>query len=128
MSAPDKDEILEQYAAEIGMTETEMIRFCTLVLEDKGYAVIFKSTEPREEQPMFRNSHYAQFRLDMLAAGFDVQEYTGRNHWKGPAVGTLEKDPNCSRADVLAATRVPCQWDNMGTDFVVYPQKREDSW
>ena len=45
-----------------------------------------------------------------------------------PAVDTREGDPNCSRADVLAATRVPCQWDNMGTDFIVYPQKQEDSW
>jgi hypothetical protein len=58
-----------------------------------------------------------QFMDDMKQAKLEMQYYAGRFFWKGPAVVV----PNIQ--DVLHNTKVPCQWDNMGLDFVVYPKQ-----
>jgi hypothetical protein len=57
-----------------------------------------------------------QFVRDMEAAGLEVWHYRGRFYWEGPAVTVddLQK--------ALYATKVPCQWDSMGRDWVVYPK------
>ncbi len=66
--------------------------------------------------------HYTQFRQDMTEADFDVQEYGGRNYYQGPAtvVDTSEYQ------DVVRATSVRLQTDNMGkSGIVVYPKEAQ---
>ncbi len=121
MSAPEKDEILEQYACEIGMSELEMIEFCKLTLEDKGYTIT------KDDSPDSHMTDYQRFTHDMDANGFEVREYRGRNFWKGPSVTTDERNGPTFQ-EICGATKVKLQRDNMGLDFIVYPAAREDSW
>jgi hypothetical protein len=66
---------------------------------------------------------YEQFVKDMEKAGIEYEEYQGRFFYHGPAVRTDEKEfPTLQ--DVIRATKVTLQWDNMGKiDFIVYPAK-----
>lgn len=59
---------------------------------------------------------HRQFCLDMAAAQLPVTHYDGRFYWSGPSaiVGDLQ--------DVLGATKVKCVWDELGSQFVVYPR------
>ena len=52
---------------------------------------------------------------DMEKLNLEVNHYKGRFFWEGPSVvvENLQK--------VLSNTKVKCQWDNMGFDFIVYP-------
>lgn len=58
-----------------------------------------------------------RFMRDMKRAKLKLRYYEGRWYWKGPAVvvGSIQ--------DVLSNTKVRCQWDNMGVDYVVYPRQ-----
>ena len=68
---------------------------------------------------------HEKFIDDMEEAGFDLDEdYHGRYGWTGPAVecetGELQ--------DVIRATPVKLQWDQLGKGLIVYPRgsaKRE---
>lgn len=58
-----------------------------------------------------------RFVEDMENADLSIySNYMGRNFYKGPGVIVD------SIQEALAATRIPCQWDNMGKQFIVYPQ------
>ena len=61
-------------------------------------------------------SNYDQFKVDMKKAKLKVVHYNGRFSYEGPAVfiSSIQK--------VVSATKVPCQWDNLGKDWVVYPK------
>lgn len=64
---------------------------------------------------------YEQFIKDMEKAGIEYDgEYHGRFFYHGPAVRTDEKG-SPTREDVIRATKVKLQWDNLGLDFIVYP-------
>ena len=63
---------------------------------------------------------FEQFVEDMESAGIEYEEYKGRFFYRGPAVRTNEKGFP-TRQDVIRATKVKVQWDNLGLDFVVYP-------
>ena len=65
---------------------------------------------------------HQKFVEDMESVGIKVnKEYYGRYFYRGPAVNTREKDwPTLQ--DVIRATNVPVQWDNMARDYVVYPK------
>lgn len=61
-----------------------------------------------------------RFMRDMRRAGLKMYYYRGRYYWSGPAV-------DCDNLQtVLSNTKVPCQWDNMGLGFVVYPKECYD--
>lgn len=60
-----------------------------------------------------------QFVEDMEAAGFEVEHYRGRFYWEGPAV-RCDRD---SYQDVIRATKVRLQEDDMGLGAIVYPQR-----
>lgn len=64
---------------------------------------------------------YEQFIEDMKKAGIEYDgEYHGRFFYHGPAVITDEEGfPTLQ--DVIRATKVKLQWDNMGMGFVTYP-------
>ena len=65
---------------------------------------------------------YQQFVEDMERAGIEVHaEYEGRFFYRGPAVYTSERT-GPTLQDVIRATNVPVQWDNMAFDYVVYPK------
>ena len=58
-----------------------------------------------------------RFMRDMKRAGFKMRYYEGRYFWKGPAV-------SCDYAsDVLAHTKVKCNWDCLGRGHIVYPRE-----
>lgn len=65
---------------------------------------------------------YEQFIEDMEMAGIEYDgEYHGRFFYGGPAVRTNENGfPKLQ--DVIRATKIKVQWDNLGLDFVVYPR------
>lgn len=60
-----------------------------------------------------------KFVEDMEGAGLFVEHYIGRFYWEGPAVVVHNIQ------DALSNTKVRCQWDNMGLDWVVYPLDRD---
>ena len=61
--------------------------------------------------------HAKQFLEDMAKAGLEkVRHYEGRNFYKGPAVSVDDLQ------DALSATKVPCNWDNLGRRYIVYPR------
>ena len=58
-----------------------------------------------------------KFMEDMKRVGLKMRFYQGPFHWSGPAVVVSDLQ------EVLAATRVNCQWDNLGLDYIVYPRE-----
>lgn len=56
----------------------------------------------------------------MRKAGLNTHHYCGRNFWQGPAAVCN------SISDVMSKTSVPCQYDNMGKGFVVYPKSGDE--
>lgn len=64
---------------------------------------------------------YERFVKDMEKAEIDYDgSYMGRFFYHGPAVRTNEKGfPTLQ--DVIRATKVKLQWDNLGFDFIIYP-------
>lgn len=59
-----------------------------------------------------------QFTLE-LENDYEIKDYRGRYSYHGPAV-TVESN---ELSEVLARTSVPCDWDNMGLGYVVYPSR-----
>ena len=74
------------------------------------------STQELEQEP----ERYRRFREDMEQAGYEVREYAGRYFYRGPAV-TTSRDAGVTMQDVIRATEVRLQWDNLGLDWIVYP-------
>jgi len=68
----------------------------------------------------YTNKDCKKFVKDMEAAGLEVEHYSGRFFWNGPAV---QVD---SIQDALSQTKVKCQWDNMGLGWVVYPKASDE--
>ena len=56
----------------------------------------------------------------LSALGYEVREYAGRSYYRGPAV-TTSRAADVTVQDVIRATEVRLQWDNLGLDFIVYP-------
>lgn len=77
---------------------------------------------PEEEND---KDNYDQFIEDMKNVGIEYEEYKGRFFYHGPAVRSHEKGFP-TRQDIIRATKVELQWDNMGLDFIVYPREREN--
>ncbi len=73
------------------------------------------------ETPTYTVPEVVAFVEDMDAAGYDTEHYWGRFFWRGPAVRT-DEDDGPTLQDVIRATSVPVQWDNLGRDYIVYPR------
>lgn len=65
------------------------------------------------------------FVKDMEKAGIAVRPYAGRWFWKGPAVAT---NADLDLQDVIRATTVPLQWDQLGLHLIVYPVASDETW
>ncbi len=63
---------------------------------------------------------HLRFVEDMEEAGLEVEHYRGRFFWEGPSVQVDDLQ------DALGATKVRCQWDNLGLGWVVYPRAYGD--
>lgn len=66
------------------------------------------------------SSKQKQFREDMIEAGFAVQFYNGRHYYEGWATVIDDQD---HLQDVVRATDVKLQWDDMGKGLVIYPRQ-----
>ena len=64
----------------------------------------------------YEEPDHLRFVEDMEEAGLEVKNYRGRFYWEGPAVQVDDLQ------DALRATKVRCQWDNLGLGWIVYPQ------
>lgn len=60
-----------------------------------------------------------RFCEDMIEEGLEPYHYHGRFFWEGPAVTVADLQ------DALSITKVPCQWDQLGLGYVVYPRQKE---
>lgn len=68
---------------------------------------------------MTKEERYAKFKEDMEGAGYEVEDYQGRNFYDGPAV-TVDSG---ELQEVIRTTTVALQWDQMGRDdLVIYPR------
>jgi hypothetical protein len=70
-----------------------------------------------KELQVYTNKNFIKFVKDMKKAGLEPYHYNGRFFYSGPAVDVKDLQ------DALSNTKVKCQWDNMGLDYVVYPIK-----
>lgn len=59
---------------------------------------------------------YNKFQQECEEAGLEVRDYRGRFFYNGPAVACDDIQ------DVIRATTVKCQWDQLGLGFIVYPK------
>ena len=57
----------------------------------------------------------------METAGYKWEDYNGRYYYHGPAVRT-DEDNGPTLQDVIRATKVALQWDNLARDWIVYPK------
>ena len=69
---------------------------------------------------MEQDQRYAKFRADCERAGMEVTDYRGRFWYVGPAVATGREWPTLQ--DVIRATSVEVQWDDLGLGHIVYPR------
>jgi hypothetical protein len=68
---------------------------------------------------MTKEERYKQFTEEMEEAGYKVEEYNGRDFYKGPAVSVDTGELQ----DVIRATQVTLQWDTLGKDgLIIYPK------
>ncbi len=89
--------------------------------EDGNYDTFPIAIVPIPESENGETDKYEQFVKDMESAGIEYEEYHGRNFYHGPAVRTHEKEfPKLQ--EVISATKIELQWDNLGFDFIVYPK------
>ncbi len=70
----------------------------------------------------YDNEHCNQFVRDMEDAGYEVEHYRGRFFWEGPACRTV--DGEVTAHDIIRATRVSLQQDDMGLGSIHYPVAR----
>ena len=73
----------------------------------------------------YTNKDCVRFVKDMEEAGYETEHYRGRFYWEGPAVRTDEEN-GPTLQDVLSATKVKCQRDNLAFDWIVYPVARDN--
>jgi hypothetical protein len=76
-----------------------------------------------EQDGTYKVPQHVQFIYDMAEAGLEtsLMHYCGRNFWSGPAVAVHDLQ------DALSSTKVPCQWESLGLDFVVYPKANDSA-
>lgn len=86
--------------------------------------VVSTEKADRVESEENKKDVYEQFVEDMERANIEYEEYRGRFFYHGPAVRTDEQGFP-TRQDVIRATKVKVQWDNLGRDFIVYPERLE---
>lgn len=69
---------------------------------------------------MSKQERYERFTEDMENDGREVRQYRGRYYYEGPAV---EIDDADELQDVIRATEVSLQWDELGKNgLIIYPR------
>lgn len=63
---------------------------------------------------------HEKFTEDMEKAGYYVEFYKGRNFYEGPAVKTNQGIDGLQKA--IRATKQIVVWDQLGSDYVLYPR------
>jgi len=70
---------------------------------------------------IYNKPEHKQFVEECEEAGLEVRYYQGRCFWKGPAVACEDLQ------EVIRATQVSVQWDNLGLGWIVYPVVSDSS-
>jgi hypothetical protein len=68
------------------------------------------------ERIQWSDPDHSRFAVDMERAGLGIRHYRRRFFWHGPAVVVSDREL------AVSATDVACQWDQIGLDWIVYPQ------
>ena len=63
---------------------------------------------------------HEKFIEDMEIAGISTAAYHGRFFWEGPAARSDQRN-GPTLQDIINKTAVPLQWDNLDSNFIVYP-------
>ena len=75
----------------------------------------------RGKHIQYTNKSCIKFVKDMIEkADLEVEHYHGRFFWAGPAVRVK------SLQAALSYTKVPCQYDQMGLGYIVYPKTKDE--
>ena len=69
---------------------------------------------------IYRKKEHIRFIRDMETAGIKTEFYMGRWYWRGP-MARSDEDRGPTLQEVLSATKVKCQRDNLAHDFCIYP-------
>lgn len=70
----------------------------------------------------YKNKNYQQFVEDMIKVGIEVEDYEGRFNYHGPAARTNIENNGPDLQDIIRATQVKLQWDDLGKrDYIIYP-------
>lgn len=78
-------------------------------------ANIAKWESKREE-----STSQKKFKEDMEEAGYTVRFYSGRSRYEGWATAV---DDRSELQDVIRATGVKVQWDELGLGLIIYPMR-----
>jgi hypothetical protein len=63
---------------------------------------------------------HEKFVKDMELAGIVTAAYRGRFFWEGPAARSDQRN-GPTLQEIINKTAVPLQWDNLDSNFIVYP-------
>jgi len=66
----------------------------------------------------YEHPDHKKFIKDMEKAGLGelLRHYEGRYLWSGPGVEVSDI------SEAMSVTTIKCQWDNLGLDYIVYPE------
>jgi hypothetical protein len=93
------------------------------VPDDQKNTITLWCNRCKQGRCVWKNPRFQKFQDDMVKAGFNVRPYHGRFFYHGPAVETGGRSgDNPELDDVIRATKVKVQWDELGLGQIVYPR------
>jgi hypothetical protein len=69
---------------------------------------------------------HQKFVEDMEIAGIKTAAYRGRFFWEGPAA-RCDRQNGPTLQDIVKETAIPLQWDNLDSNYIVYPVGKADA-
>ena len=69
---------------------------------------------------------HQKFVEDMESAGINTTAYSGRFFWDGPAARSDQQN-GPTLQDIIKETALPLQWDNLDSNYIVYPVGKGDA-
>ena len=96
------------------MIKPSMFKFKEINSED-----IKRTLDCLEGKSTYPIPRYNLFWDEIRKMGKTPYHYEGRYYYEGPAVNVDDDD---EKQEVIRATSMPLQWDNLGLGWVVYPK------
>ncbi len=104
---------------ESALSETTTLQNVIFHLNTEQSGKHMDGADQEEPRRLTKAEARDRFRREMEEEGFDVEDYSGRNFYNGPAVRVPDRD-GIERIENLSSCRV--QYDQMGLSFIVYPR------